>query len=77
MGQVERKLYKVLRNVGVGKHIIIGAQNREELFLDDLDALLLVYYFESEFKVEVKEGDLEILNTIPQVGNFLTERKSA
>lgn len=61
-----------MRTVGVGKDTIVNAQDRDELFLDSLDSLLLVYYFESEFNVVVKEEEVRTLNTVLQVDSFLS-----
>jgi acyl carrier protein len=74
MSQTEKKLYRVLRNVGFKKNAIIGTQSKDELCLDDLDSLLLVYFFESEFNVEVDDEDISYLNTVSEVNRFL-ERK--
>ncbi len=72
MDQISKRLYKVLRTVGVGKDTIVNAQDRNELFLDSFDSLLLVYYFELEFNVVVKEEEVSTLNTVLQVDSFLS-----
>ncbi len=77
MGLTAKKLYKVLRSVGLSKKRILKACTREELFLDTLDSLLLLYYFEREFRVVVKEDDLKTLNTLNQVDLFLQEKVPA
>lgn len=77
MSQTERKLYRVLRNVGIGKKTIVDADSKEELFLDDLDSLLLVYFFESEFNVEVDEKTISGINTMSEVKRFLEGKMPA
>lgn len=74
MSKTEKKLYRVLRNVGFKKNAIIDTQSKAELCLDDLDSLLLVYFFESEFNVEIDDEDIVYLNTVSEVNRFL-ERK--
>jgi len=72
------KLYKILRRVGLQKKRILVANNKEELFLDDLDDRLLTYYFEKEFGVTVEDEKIPTLTTIPKVEHFLARlRKSA
>ena len=71
MGTIERKLYKVLRNVGVKKNYIRKANSIDDLYLDDYDLKLLVYYFEDEFHVRLKKGEIKKLTTLPAVDGYL------
>jgi hypothetical protein len=75
MGQIERKLYKILRNVGIRKNYICKATTIDDLFLDDYDRKLLCYYFEDEFKVNLKDKDIRKLTTLPAVDVFLHKKK--
>ncbi|GET32985.1 hypothetical protein PbJCM13498_18480 [Prolixibacter bellariivorans] len=72
------KLYRILRRVGLQKKRILIANNKEELFLDELDNRLLTYYFEKEFGVTVEDEKIPTLTTVPMVERFLARlRKSA
>lgn len=71
MGAIERKLYKVLRNVGVRKNYISKAKSIDDLFLDEFDRKLLRFYFENEFKVRLSERDELKLTTLNEVNGFL------
>jgi hypothetical protein len=71
MGAIERKLYKVLRNVGVRKNYISKAKTIDDLFLDEFDRKLLRFYFENEFKVRLSERDELKLTTLNEVNGFL------
>ncbi|MDA3930451.1 MAG: hypothetical protein PF541_15995 [Prolixibacteraceae bacterium] len=61
----EKKLYRVLRNVGIKRTFIKKARSIEDLYLDDFDFRLLVFYFENEFNVRLKKNDIKILTTLP------------
>lgn len=67
----EKKLYKVLRNVGVKKRFIAQAETIEDLYLDDFDFKLLVYYFEGEFEVQLRHKDIKKLTTLSAFHNYL------
>jgi hypothetical protein len=71
MESTERKLYKVLRNVGVKKDYIQRARTIDDLYLDEYDQKLLVYYFEDEFHVRLKKGEIKKLTSLPAVDGFL------
>lgn len=71
MGAIERKLYKVLRNVGVRKNYISKAKSIDDLFLDEFDRKLLRFYFENEFKVRLSERDELKMTTLNEVNGFL------
>jgi len=75
MNTIERKLYKVLRNVGIRKNYICNATCIDDLFLDDYDRKLLYYYFEDEFNVKLKKKDINELTSLPAVGNYLSKKK--
>jgi len=75
MGQIERRLYKVLRNVGIRKNYICRATSIEDLFLDEYDRKLLCYYFEDEFKVNLKDKDILKLTSLPAVDIYLHKMK--
>ena len=70
----EKKLYKVLRHVGIKKKFIARAESIEDLYLDDFDFKLLVYYFESEFKVQLKSNEIRQLTTLPAFHNYLDRK---
>lgn len=75
MGQIERRLYKVLRNVGVKKSYIQRAQTIDDLYLDEYDQKLLVYYFEDEFNVFLRENEIRKLTSLTAVGSFLHKKR--
>ena len=75
MGSVERKLYKVLRNVGIKKNYIRKANSIDDLYLDEYDQKLLIYYFEDEFHVRLKKGEINKLTTLPAVDFYLHRRQ--
>lgn len=70
----EKKLYKVLRNVGVKRQFITWAESIEDLYLDDFDFNLLVYYFEHEFEVQLKKHEIEQLTSLPAFYDFINEK---
>lgn len=67
----EKKLYKVLRNVGIKRNFIKSAQSLDDLYLDDFDFRLLVFYFENEFKVQLKKKEIKMLTTLPAFHRYL------
>jgi hypothetical protein len=75
MGLIERKLYKVLRNVGIKKNYIRKANSIEDLYLDEYDRKLLIYYFEDEFHVKLKEKEIKKLTTLLAVDGYLHRRR--
>jgi acyl carrier protein len=75
MGMIERKLYKVLRNVGVKKNFIRKANSIDDLYLDNYDQKLLVYYFENEFQVKLTDKQIRKLVTLKAVGNYVNQKK--
>jgi acyl carrier protein len=72
---IERKLYKVLRNVGVKKNFIRKANSIDDLYLDNYDQKLLVYYFENEFQVKLTDKQIRKLVTLKAVGNYVNHKK--
>jgi len=74
MGSIERKLYKVLRNVGIKKNYIRKASSIDDLYLDEYDLKLLLYYFEDEFHVRLKKREIKKLTTLPAVDFYLQRR---
>ncbi|MGF7138905.1 hypothetical protein [Roseimarinus sediminis] len=70
----EKKLYKVLRNVGVKRQFITWAESIEDLYLDDFDFNLLVYYFEHEFEVQLKKDEIEQLTSLPAFYDYINEK---
>lgn len=75
MESIERKLYKVLRNVGVKKNYIRKASSIDDLYLDEYDQKLLIYYFEDEFHVRLKKSEIKKLTTLPAVDFYLHRRQ--
>ncbi|MCF8360717.1 MAG: acyl carrier protein [Prolixibacteraceae bacterium] len=75
MGITEKRMYKVLRNVGIKRKFIIQASTIEDLYLDDFDYRLLVYYFENEFKVSLKDKEIKKLTSLNALHNFLKRKK--
>lgn len=75
MGSIERKLYKVLRNVGIKKNYIRNAHSIDDLYLDEYDQKLLLFYFEDEFHVKLKKKDIKSLTTLLAVDGFLHRRR--
>jgi len=75
MESIERKLYKVLRNVGIKKNYIRNASSIEDLYLDEYDQKLLRYYFEDEFHVRLKKKEIKKLTTLPAVDYYLHRRR--
>ncbi len=67
----ERKLYKVLRNVGVKPSFIKKADKIDDLYLDDFDYQLLVFYFEKEFDVQLCSEEIEMLSTLPDFYKYV------
>lgn len=67
----EKKLYKVLRNVGVKRSFIKKARTLEDLYLDEFDFRLLVFYFENEFNVNLKKKDIKNLTTLPAFYKYI------
>ena len=74
MGLLERKLYKVLRNVGIKKNYIRKANSIDDLYLDEYDQKLLLFYFEDEFHVRLKKKEIKTLTTLPAVDVYLHRR---
>ena len=72
----EKKLYKVLRNVGIKPNYIKKAETLDDLFLDDYDTKLLVHYFENEFDVNLKNKEIEKLTNLKAFRNFINKEKS-
>lgn len=70
----EKKLYKVLRNVGVKRLFIKKASTLDDLYLDDFDYRLLVFYFENEFNVNLKKKDMDMLTTLPAFNQFMDRK---
>ncbi|HPR32257.1 MAG TPA: hypothetical protein PLK12_09185 [Prolixibacteraceae bacterium] len=75
MNSTEKKMYKVLRNVGVKRNYIVQAANIEDLYLDDYDFRLLVFYFENEFNVVLKEREIRKLTNLTALYHFLKMRR--
>ena len=75
MGITEKRMYKVLRNVGIKRKFIVQASTIEDLYLDDFDYRLLVYYFENEFKVSLKDKEIKKLTSLRALHNFLKRKK--
>jgi hypothetical protein len=75
MGELERKLYKVLRNVGVKKNYIRKANSIDDLYLDEYDLKLLLFYFEDEFHVRLKKKEFKKMTTILAVDGYLHRRR--
>ncbi|MBN2806926.1 MAG: hypothetical protein JXR22_09725 [Prolixibacteraceae bacterium] len=67
----EKKLYKVLRNVGIKRNYIKNARSIDDLYLDDFDYRLLVFYFENEFNVHLRKKDIKMLTTLPAFHHYL------
>ena len=67
----EKRLYRVLRNVGVKRNYIKKAKSIDDLYLDDFDLQLLVYYFENEFNVRLLNKDIKQLTTLPAFHNYV------
>ena len=67
----EKKLYRVLRNVGIKRNFIKKANSIEDLYLDDFDFRLLVFYFENEFNVRLKKKDIKMLTTLPAFYQYI------
>lgn len=61
----EKKLYKVLRHVGIKRKFIKKARSIDDLYLDDFDFRILVFYFENEFNVRLNKKDIAKLTTVP------------
>jgi len=75
MESIERKLYKVLRNVGIKKNYIRKASSIDDLYLDEYDLKLLLFYFEDEFHVRLKKREIKKLTTLPAVDFYLHRRR--
>jgi hypothetical protein len=75
MEPIERKLYKVLRNVGIKKNYIRKANSIDDLYLDEYDLKLLLFYFEDEFHVRLKKREIKKLTTLPAVDFYLQRRR--
>ena len=71
MGTTEKKMYKVLRNVGVKKSYIVRARTIEDLYLDEFDQKLLLFYFEDEFKVHLSKKEIAKLTNLSALNNLL------
>ncbi|MFA9392330.1 MAG: hypothetical protein ACERKD_21145 [Prolixibacteraceae bacterium] len=69
--ETEKKLYKVLRNVGIKRIFIKRARSIDDLYLDDFDFRLLVFYFENEFNVRLQKKDIAQLTSIPAFHKYL------
>ncbi len=76
VNRIEKRLYKVLRNVGVKPVIIKCAGSVDDLCLDDYDYQLLVYYFEKEFNVELTNSEITELTTLPLFYEYITHANS-
>lgn len=72
MGTTEKKMYKVLRNVGVKKSYIVRARSIDNLYLDEFDRKLLLFYFEGEFKVRLNEKEIVKLTNLSALNNLLS-----
>ncbi|MBN2261544.1 MAG: hypothetical protein JW735_01435 [Prolixibacteraceae bacterium] len=70
----ERKLYKVLRNVGVKPKYIKKAESLDDLYLDEYDHKLLVHYFESEFELNLKNNDINKLTNLNAFRAFIESK---
>ncbi len=69
--RTEKKMYKVLRNVGVKRDFISKAQQIDDLYLDDFDKVLLHYYFENEFKVLLNPNEADELVNMNMLYRYL------
>lgn len=67
----EKKLYRILRNVGVKPKYIKNANNIDDLYLDDYDYKLLVYYFEHEFNVHLNKREINELTNLHAFYKFI------
>lgn len=74
LGATEKRMYKVLRHVGVKKNFIVHAQRIEDLYLDEFDKMLLQYYFENEFKVVLKKREVKRLTDLKALKKFLCKK---
>lgn len=70
----EKKLYKVLRNVGIKPKFIKRAESIDDLYLDDLDQKLLVHYFENEFNVDLKNNEIKKLTNLTAFRNYIKKQ---
>lgn len=73
MGTTEKKMYKVLRNVGVKKSYIVRARTIEDLYLDEYDRRLLLFYFEDEFKLHLKDYQIAKLDNLDALYKLLAK----
>jgi len=72
--RTEKKMYKVLRNVGVKRDFITKAQQIDDLYLDELDKTLLQYYFENEFHVLLNQNEANELRNMTVLNRFLIRK---
>ncbi|HOO82988.1 MAG TPA: hypothetical protein PLS94_00355 [Prolixibacteraceae bacterium] len=70
----EKKLYKVLRNVGVKPKYIKKAESLDDLYLDEYDHKLLVHYFENEFELNLKNNDINKLTNLDAFRAFIDSK---
>lgn len=70
----ERKLYKVLRNVGVKPNYIKRAESLDDLYLDEFDHKLLVHYFENEFELNLKNNEINNLTNLDAFRAFIDSK---
>jgi hypothetical protein len=74
IGKTEKKMYKVLKNVGVKRDFITKAQKIDDLYLDDFDKVLLQYYFENEFHIILKPNEANDLINMNKLHHFLISK---
>lgn len=74
MGITEKKMYRVLKNVGVKRIIITSANKVDDLYLDEFDQLLLGYYFENEFKVRLEAHEITELTNLNLLYDYLNRK---
>ncbi len=71
---IRRNLYKVFRLTGIPRNAIDErASLTEDLFMDEVDKALFLFYLETRFKVNVKNEEMTYLQSVGSTINYLQQ----
>lgn len=72
MKRIRKKLYKILRNIGIQRDIIyLCSINNERLLFDDFEEAYFLNLLEDSFDIQISNEDLDSLKTIDDTVDYL------
>ncbi len=73
--RLDLRLYKIFRKMGVPREqVSLKANLTNDLFFDNNDMNILLFFLESKFNININDGDLPQLKTIGQTLHYIEER---